>query len=133
MMYQGFKILLSLRVVASLHAATVAAQSTTVIVSVADAENGNPLEGAQVRVPDQGRVARADWLGEARLANVARGPHALQVRAMGYAPSDITVDVTGDSVGVVFMLQSIASRLDTVRVFAPAVPQRLEAFETRRW
>lgn len=117
---------------ACLHASTAAAQSTTVLVSVADAESGRPLEGAQVRVPDQGRVGRADWLGEARLANVARGPHALQVRAMGYAPSDITVDVTGDSVGVVFMLQRVANRLDTVRVFAPAVPQRLEAFETRR-
>ncbi len=110
----------------------VMAQSTTLVVSVADAHSGKPLMGAQVRLPTLGRLARADWLGETRISAVPRGRYEIVVRALGYAPSDIMLDVAGDSVGAVFMLEPVATGLDTVRVFAPVVSQRLEPFEMRR-
>ncbi len=51
---------------------------------------------------------------------------------MGYAASDITLDVKGDTVGAVFMLERVATALDTVKVSAASVPIRLEPYEWRR-
>ncbi|HEX7019899.1 MAG TPA: carboxypeptidase-like regulatory domain-containing protein [Gemmatimonadaceae bacterium] len=112
------------------------AQATTVVVGVADAGNGAPLPNAQVRIPRLGRLGRADWLGEVRLRDVPRGRYTIEVRAMGYAASDITLEATGDSVGAVFLLQRAATPLDTVRVVADrvsfALPVFSEQFEIHR-
>ena len=112
------------------------AQSTTLVVGVADAATGSPLAHAQVRLPTLGRLGRADWLGEVRFAGVPRGRYTVEVRAMGYAASDITLDATGDSVGAVFMLQRAATALDTVKVLGErvsfALPMFREQFENRR-
>ena len=116
--------------------ASMRAQATTVVVGVADAGNGAPLPGAQIRIPSLGRLGRADWLGEVRLRDVPHGRYTVEVRAMGYAASDITLEATGDSVGAVFMLQRAATPLDTVRVVADrvsfALPVFREQFEIHR-
>jgi hypothetical protein len=108
------------------------AQTTSVVVAgVADAETGAPLTDALVRLPDLGRAARTDWIGEARIAGIKPGPVRIAVRKLGYAPSEITLMVKGDSIGPVFML-SRATTLDTVTVFGRVVPPRLQEFEMRR-
>jgi hypothetical protein len=108
------------------------AQTTSVVVAgVADAETGAPLTDALVRLPDIGRAARTDWIGEARIAGVKPGPVLIEVRKLGYAPSEITLLVKGDSIGPVFML-SRATSLDTVTVLGRVVPARLQEFEMRR-
>src|SRR5437868_5442912 len=81
------------------------AQHHALIVSVADAANGRPLEGAQVRLVETGRLSRADWIGEVRFSDVSAGTHVVQVRMVGYAPGEIKVLVAGDSTGAVFMLE----------------------------
>ena len=111
--------------------------ASILVVSVADAKSGKPLEGAQVRLPEIGRTARANWIGEARFNDLATGKYQVQVRHLGYAGSEITIAVSGDTVGAVFMLERIAA-LDTVRVEAAtnpsrfASPSRAEEFDARR-
>lgn len=110
------------------------AQSKTsvVVAGVADADTGAPLPDAQVRLPDLGRLARTDWMGEARIGGVALGPTRIEVRKLGYAPADITLPISGDSIGPVFMLSRAVSVLDTVTVMGHVVPTRLKDFEIRR-
>jgi carboxypeptidase family protein len=112
------------------------APSTSVVVGVADARTGAPLGGAEVVFPDLRRLALTDWMGEARFANVPKGEHRVRVRKLGYAPSEITLRVTGDSVGPVFFLEPTAPQLDTVRVIAkrgPPLPRGApEAFGVRQ-
>jgi hypothetical protein len=112
--------------------------STVLVVSVADSKNGAPLEGALVRLPEIGREARANWIGEARFVNLTEGKYQVQVRHLGYAGSEVSLAVKGDTVGAVFMLEKIVANLDTVRVEAVArstgfaSPVRAEEFDTRR-
>lgn len=115
-------------------AAILDAQATTsvVVAGVADADTGAPLTDALVLLPDLGRASRTDWIGEARIAGINPGPVRITVRKLGYAPSEITLMVKGDSIGPVFMLSRAAFNLDTVTVFGRVVPARLQEFETRR-
>lgn len=111
--------------------------STVVIVGVADARTGAPLAGAEVLLPDLHRLAVTNWIGEARLANVAPGAYRVRLRKLGYAPSEVRVAVRGDSVGPVFFLEPIAPQLDTVKVIArrgppPVPPGAPEAFGWRK-
>jgi CarboxypepD_reg-like domain len=112
--------------------ASVAQPTTTIVAGVADAATGAPLVDAQVRVPELGRIGRTNWIGEARIAGVPEGKIRLEVRKLGYAPSDITLPVKGDSVGAVFMLERTTQQLDTVTVMGRIVPRRLKDFEIRR-
>jgi hypothetical protein len=104
---------------------------SVLVVSVADAGTGRPIKDAQIRLPQIGRLQRTDWIGEAKFASLANGAQSVQVRALGYAPSDVTVMVTGDTVGAVFMLERL-SALDTVRVTMPALDRRLAEFEMHK-
>lgn len=109
------------------------AQQHVLIVSVADAVTGRPLEGAQVRLPDIGRSGRADWIGEVRFRDVSAGTHRVQVRMVGYASSEINVLVAGDSAGAVFMLEQTATQTDTVKVVErETVPAKLFEFEAHK-
>jgi hypothetical protein len=105
---------------------------SVVVVGVADEITGAPLTEARVRVTDLDRVATTDWIGEARLVDVARGQHRIEARQLGYEPASVTLLVNGDSVGVVFRLLRVSQNLDTVRVTGARVPGYLEEFEHRR-
>ena len=111
-----------------------AGQSSTVIVAgVADAETGHALEGAQIRLPGLGRIARTDWSGEAKLLRVEAGKHRIEARFLGYAPATLDLPVSGDTVGAVFMLQKLSARLDTVRIGGtPVTPGLPSEFLRRR-
>jgi hypothetical protein len=105
------------------------AQKHALIVSVADAANGRPLEGAQVRLVETGRLSRADWIGEVKFSDVSAGTHVVQVRMVGYAPGEIKVLVAGDSTGAVFMLEPTPTQTDTVRVVAAPKSASPKLFE----
>jgi hypothetical protein len=105
---------------------------SVIVVGVADEITGAPLAEARVRVTDLDRVAMTDWIGEARLVDVTRGPHRIEAQQLGYQPANVTMLVNGDSVGVVFRLLRVSSTLDTVRITGARVPAYLEEFERRR-
>lgn len=105
------------------------AQKHVLSVSVADAETGRPLEGAQVRLPESGRVATTNWIGEALFNDASPGPILAQVRLIGYAPSEVRVLVRGDSTGAFFALEPIPAQTDTVKVFAERTKVASKLFE----
>lgn len=106
--------------------------TTALIVSVGDALTGSFIKDAEVSLPSLGRAARTKWDGEARFVDLTSGKYRVQVRALGYAPGDIDVQVTGDSMGVHFELERVSAALDTVRVVDKKPSLRLAEFETRR-
>ena len=103
-----------------------------VIVGVADAITGSSLMNARVQISDLRGVARTDWIGEARVANVPPGEHRIEVRQLGYEPAEAPLLVRGDSIGVVVRLVRSAQSLDTVRINGAVIPGYLEEFERRR-
>jgi hypothetical protein len=105
------------------------AQKHVLTVSVADAETGRPIEGAQVRLPDSGRIAITNWIGEALFNDASPGPILAQVRMIGYAPSEVRVLVRGDSTGAFFALEATPAQTDTVKVFAERTKVASKLFE----
>jgi hypothetical protein len=115
---------------------TLGAQSgstSTFIAGVADAETGQPLEGAEVILASAHRLGRANALGEATIRDVPRGPQRVRVRRLGYAPAEVDVAIVGDTSGAVFRLQKSAVQLGAVNVTADAyVPARMKDVEARK-
>jgi len=110
-----------------------ATSSSILIVSVGEAGTGAFIKDADVRLVEAKRSARTAWDGEARFAGLATGRIHVQVRAIGFAPGDIDVQVAGDSAAVHFELERSTVALDTVRVNeATKVRPMLQEFETRR-
>jgi hypothetical protein len=107
--------------------------ATLLVVSVGEVGTGAFIKDADVRLVEPKRSARTAWDGEARFAGVAAGRVHVQVRAIGFAPGDVDVQVTGDSIAVHFELERSTVALDTVRVNeATKVRPMLQEFETRR-
>jgi hypothetical protein len=104
----------------------------TFVAGVADAETGQPLEGAEVILLDIHRLARANQMGEARIDGVPRGPQRVRVRKLGYVPSEITVAFSGDTTGAVFRLPRSAIRLGTIDIEADWVPPKIRDMERRQ-
>lgn len=106
--------------------------TTTFIAGVADAETGQPLEGAEVILLGVHRLARANALGEATLDKIPHGPQRVRVRKLGYAPSEVDVAMVGDTAGAVFRLQRSVTQLGAVNVEAEWTPSQMKDVETRR-
>ena len=106
--------------------------SSTLVAGVADAETGQPLEGAEVLLVRLGRLGRANVMGEATVSGVPHGVQRVRVRRLGYAPAEIDLAVAGDTTGAVFRLQRVATQLGEVKVEAPWVPPNIRDFESRR-
>jgi hypothetical protein len=109
-----------------------AARNTTLVAGVADAETGAAIEGAEVMLPDLRLAARTNTMGEARIDDIPAGRHLVRVRFLGYAPSEISLVLRGDTAGAVFRLERVATSIATVNVNGRAVPIRLKDFEIRR-
>jgi hypothetical protein len=108
-------------------------RGTSVLVAgVADADTGEPLEGAEVVLLDIHRLAKANQMGEARLDGVPRGPQLVRVRKIGYVPSEVTIAVSGDTTGAVFRLPKSVTRLGTIDIEADWVPPKIRDVERRR-
>jgi hypothetical protein len=121
--------------VSSLGSGALGAQSgrkTTFIAGVADAETGQPLEGAEVILLGVHRLARANAMGEATLDQIPRGAQRIRVRKLGYAPSEIDIAMVGDTTGAVFRLQRSVTTLGAVNVEAEWTPSQMKDAEVRR-
>lgn len=113
---------------------SLSAQGATSVfdASVADLQTGAPIAGAEVLLPELRLLRRTDSLGHVIIPGVARGTHRVRVRLLGYAPSEVRLEFTGDTTGAVFRLDRAAVALTGVNVTADAVPVGLRDFEVRR-
>lgn len=106
---------------------------TAILVGTGDAETGNFLSGVQVRISALNLVSVTDSMGRTRLEGVRKGTYTIEARRVGYAPLTAPVLVRAeDSLEVILLLRSTATRLDTVVVASRAVTMHLREFETRR-
>jgi hypothetical protein len=92
---------------------------------------GEPLVGAIVRL-DDGRTTRTDATGVWTLAAVSDGTQMVYVRAVGFLPQRVPIDVYATPRSAVVALRSTQPLLDTVRVRATRANEFLAGFETRR-
>jgi hypothetical protein len=124
-------VLFAAPAVAPCQVAQVQTPTTVLVVGVADAANGQALQGAEVIFPELGRSGRTDGMGEARLAGIPVGSHRIRVRYLGYAAADTMLPFQGDTTGLVFRLARAAVKMETVDIKATG-PSRLRDFEARR-
>src|SRR3954468_7357488 len=88
--------------------------SSVLIVSVGEVGTGAYVPDAQVSLTSLKKSARTKWDGEARFSGLAPGRVHVQVRAIGFAPGDIDLQIAGDSMEIHFELERTAVGLDTV-------------------
>jgi TonB-dependent SusC/RagA subfamily outer membrane receptor len=102
------------------------AQSTGVIRGTVTSEGTNaPVEGVQVSVVGDARVARTDRTGLFRIGGVPAGARTVRVLRIGYAGQTRSVTVADrDSVTVDFVLRDAALSLDAVVVTGTAAEAR---------
>jgi hypothetical protein len=105
--------------------------TTVLVVGVSDVTTGQALQGAEVILPELGRSARTDGLGEARIGGIPVGNRRIRVRNLGYVAADTTLPFQGDTTGIVFRLEHAAVTIAGVDVKAVG-PSRLRDFEYRR-
>ena len=109
-----------------------AGRTSTFVAGVADAETGQPLEGAEVILLGAHRLARANSMGEATLDQIPQGPQRVRVRKLGYAPSEVDIAMVRDTTGAVFRLQRSVTQLGAVKVEAEWTPPQMKDVEARR-
>lgn len=91
-----------------------------------------PLPGAIVRVAD-GTPVRSNARGEFMITDAPEGTRLLEVRAVGYYPGRLAVDVVDGGAPLQVALSSLRAVLDTVLVTAPYPTDRDRAgFAERR-
>jgi len=100
--------------------------------TVVSAIDGHPLAGARVRLAD-GPETRTDDRGAWTLAQAPAGTRTLEVRAIGFYPTQRAVDVIAGAAPVRVALNTMAAMLDTVRITAARIADRSHGeFEKRR-
>ena len=103
------------------------------VASVANGVTNEPVTDAEVSIPDLGRSARTNWIGEATMADVPQGRHRVHVRRIGYVEADVEVSFARDTVGVFFALSPRPQSMDTVRTRGrPMLNLMMGEFEVRR-
>ena len=81
--------------------------------------NGRPVRDARVTVWGTGLNATTNPDGEFALSSLPSGTHALEVRAIGFSPTQVAIDIMpGQSERADVELSAIAVTLDTVKVTA---------------
>lgn len=98
---------------------------------VVAAENDRLLPGARVSIAD-GQWTEANGRGEWNLAEIPTGTRVLHVRAVGFYPQRVVVDVVDDAPTIFTELPTMKAVLDTVRVTASRVTRESRGFEERR-
>ena len=79
----------------------------TIVGTVTDAQRGQPLSGAQVRIDGLSKQAATDRQGAFRIAAVPPGRHTLVAQAPGYRKTTRSVQVqAGDTIRVTLRLQA---------------------------
>ena len=94
--------------------------------------DGRPVDGAVVGIVD-GPQVRANDRGEWNLVDVPSGTLMLEVRALGYYPTRLAVDVVDGVPPIRIALPTLKAMLDTVRVTAARLADRYKrGFDERR-
>ena len=96
--------------------------------------NGRPISGARVMVWGTGLQATSNADGQFSLAGLPHGTHTLEVRAVGFSPTQRAVDIVQGVAGATDVeMANVAIALDTVRVVAQRVftSRRTTDFERR--
>lgn len=100
--------------------------------TIVTASGGRPVAGALVRLGDN-PPTRADDRGAFVLADAPAGTRMLEVRAVGYNPSRMAVDVIPGAPPATVVLATSKAVLDTVKVVvARAADRHASGFEDRR-
>lgn len=100
--------------------------------AVVSSSGGRPVTGALVRLGDN-PPTRADDRGAFVLAEAPAGTRMLEVRAVGYNPTRVAVDVIPGAAPVTVPLATSKAVLDTVKVIvARAADRHASGFEDRR-
>jgi hypothetical protein len=85
-------------------------------------ERGNPVDGAQVNLSIAGLAARSGSGGAFAMDSLPEGTHVLDLRAIGYAPIRVPVNLVADApLRETFELTRITTVMDTVKVTAVRV------------
>jgi hypothetical protein len=93
---------------------------------------GGPVAGAQISIRD-GPETRANEQGEWTLTNAPLGTRMLEVRAVGFHPQRLAVDVVAGAPPILTALSTMKAVLDTVTVTAARVrDQNIIDFLQRR-
>lgn len=102
-------------------------------VLVADGRSGALLVGAHVEIPGRSLAVRSDTLGQAIFTALEPGIVRVTAKYLGYAPASANV-VLGltDSSSLVFLMESTAHNLDTIRVSSSVHPEYLDDFYQRK-
>lgn len=106
--------------------------TVTLRVSVADAETGQFIDEAQVKVPGLDRVQTSDWAGETVFSRIPMGTQQVEVRRLGYASARVPLLVQGDTMELHVLLERQIHRLAPVKVLATVVNVRLEEYQMRK-
>jgi hypothetical protein len=81
-------------------------------------DKGKPVENAQVMVPGTGVDARTQETGTFALAGLPSGTQTVEVRAIGFEPKRVTVDLSRDSLTRLdVVLDRPVQTLDAVKVY----------------
>jgi hypothetical protein len=100
--------------------------------TIVTASGGRPVAGALVRLGDN-PPTRADDRGAFVLAEAPAGTRMLEVRAVGYNPTRVAVDVIPGAPPATVSLATSKAVLDTVKVIvARAADRHASGFEDRR-
>jgi hypothetical protein len=117
----------------SQQAASATPLGSAVLVGTIAAENGKPLEGAQVLLLGTPLTARADDKGTFRLSGLPAGTQSIEVRQIGYAPRRYAVDLSPNREShVAATLVEHAVVLKGVEVTARRASRDLTGFEDRK-
>jgi hypothetical protein len=97
-------------------------------------EDGAPIAGVRVQVRETLLEAVTDAEGVFALQHLPLGTHAIEARAIGYAPLRQATDIAGsDTAPLVLTMQPVDATLDAVRVFGERrTPYWKREFDERR-
>jgi len=94
---------------------------------------GKPVANADVSVPGTGLSARTPENGVFSLAGLPAGTQTVEVRAIGFEPKRVPVDLTRDRLTTLdVLLDRPVQTLDVVKVFGKGRASSILAFERRR-
>lgn len=106
---------------------TARAQQGAVAGQVTDADDGRPIDGAQVFIPGSGIGTITDTAGQYRLTGVPVGDQQIRIQVLGYQPTSRTVTVgAGQTATVDFALTVSAVSMEEVVVTATGVQRQRE-------
>lgn len=117
-------------------AASVPAQSGSLVGTVARDSSGHMIGGVEIRLPQLTRLVTTNYLGEFGISAIPAGRYAVTLRAVGFTPITDTVEIKANAVTErEFILAPVVVALDTVKTTSAGqrrLPPGLAGMEERR-